>query len=242
MARLRNNQIKKPKKSFKYFLLKLFKTAIYLLLTFSIVFIIYQLENLALFKPNISWEINGKLKTQANEYDELIKPLMTNKYLLNLSQMKYKLKEHPWVKSVEVQRIFWNKIRIKLVKHDIAMRFGSEGYISSEGVLFKPNVTINSDAPIGLVSEAEIKQFYVDFNSYQSILAPIKITFFERTSIDVLTLDNNIKVVLGYQKQNNRLELFVKSFEKLKNNKKIKTRGIFDMRYPNGFALSYAPL
>ena len=24
--------------------------------------------------------------------------------------------------------------------------------------------------------------------------------------------------------------------------KKIRTRGIFDMRYPNGFALSYSPL
>ena len=108
--------------------------------------------------------------------------------------------------------------------------------------LFKPNLTINSGKPIGIVSKSEVKQFYFDFTMYQSILEPVKISFFERTSIEELTLDNNIKVILGYQKQNERLELFIKSFEKLKKYKKIRTRGIFDMRYPNGFALSYSPL
>ena len=122
------------------------------------------------------------------------------------------------------------------------MRFGTEGYISSRGILFKPNLTINSGKPIGIVSESEVQQFYFDFTMYQSILEPVKISLFERTSIDELTLDNNIKVILGYQKQNERLELFIKSFEKLKKYKKIRTRGIFDMRYPNGFALSYSPL
>lgn len=122
------------------------------------------------------------------------------------------------------------------------MRWGSQGYISSQGVLFKPNLTINSDAPIGLVSEVSVKNFYDDFVLYQSILDPVKISTFERNSIDELTLENNIKVILGHQKQNERLEIFVKSFEKLKKYKKIRTRGIFDMRYPNGFALSYSPL
>ena len=121
------------------------------------------------------------------------------------------------------------------------MRWGSEGYISSKGVLFKPNLTIRSDAPIGLFSESMNYRFLYDFRQYQAILEPVKISTFERTSIDELTLENNIKVILGHQKQNERLKIFVKSFEKLKKYKKIRTRGIFDMRYPNGFALSYSP-
>ena len=92
------------------------------------------------------------------------------------------------------------------------------------------------------MSEVSVKNFYDDFVLYQSILDPVKISTFERKSIDELTLENNIKVILGHQKQNERLEIFVKSFEKLKKYKKIRTRGIFDMRYPNGFALSYSPL
>jgi len=242
MARQRKNYVKKQKKPFKYFLNKILKLVFYLLLTLSIAFLIYLVEKSTLLKPNISWEIKGELQAQAYEYDELIKPLLKNKYLLNLSQIKNKLEKHPWISNVEVERIFWNRIRIALEKHDIAMRFGTEGYISSLGILFKPNLTINSGKPIGIVSESEVKQFYFDFTMYQSILEPVKISLFERTSIDELTLDNNIKVILGYQKQNERLELFIKSFDKLKKYEKIRTRGIFDMRYPNGFALSYSPL
>jgi cell division protein FtsQ len=242
MTRERKNLVKKQKKPFKYFLNKIFKSVFYLVLALLIVFLIYFIENSTLLKPNVSWEIKGELQTQAYEYNELIKPLLKNKYFLNLSQIKNKLGENPWISNVEVERIFWNRIRIKLEKHDIAMRFGTEGYISSRGILFKPNLTINSEKPIGKVSEKEIKQFYFDFTIYQSILEPVQISLFERTSIDELTLDNNIKVILGYQKQNERLELFVKSFDKLKKYPKIKTSGIFDMRYPNGFALSYSPL
>ena len=242
MARERKNYVKKQKKPFKYVLNKIFKSVFYLLLALSIVFLIYLIENSTLLKPNVSWEIKGELQAQAYEYDELIEPLLINKYLLNLSQIKNKLEESPWISNVEVERIFWNRIRVGLEKHDIAMRYGTEGYISSRGILFKPNLTINSDKPIGIVSETEVKQFYSDFTMYQSILEPVKITLFERTSIDELTLDNNIKVILGHQNQNERLELFVKSFDKLKKYEKIRTRGIFDMRYPNGFALSYSPL
>jgi len=242
MARERKNYVKKQKKPFKYVLNKIFKSVFYLLLALSIVFLIYLIENSTLLKPNVSWEIKGELQAQAYEYDELIEPLLINKYLLNLSQIKNKLEKSPWISNVEVERIFWNRIRVGLEKHDIAMRYGTEGYISSRGILFKPNLTINSDKPIGIVSETAVKQFYSDFTMYQSILEPVKITLFERTSIDELTLDNNIKVILGYQNQNERLELFVKSFDKLKKYEKIRTRGIFDMRYPNGFALSYSPL
>jgi len=242
MAKERINRPKQQKQPLKSVLRKVFNKLTYFLLALSIVFAIYLIDRSKLLEPHISWEIDGELTTQAYKYDDLIKPLLKNKYLLNLNQIKSKVSENPWVLNVETQRIFWNRIKVSIKKHDIAMRWGSQGYISSQGILFKPNLTINSNAPIGLVAEARVKNFYYDFTQYQSILDPIKISTFERNSIDELTLDNNIKVILGHQKQNKRLEIFVRSFEKLKKYKKIRTRGIFDMRYPNGFALSYSPL
>jgi cell division protein FtsQ len=242
MAKERINRPKQQKQPLKSVLKKVFNKLTYFLLALSIVFAIYLIDRSKLLEPHISWEIDGELTTQAYKYDDLIKPLLKNKYLLNLNQIKSKVSENPWVLNVETQRIFWNRIKVSIKKHDIAMRWGSQGYISSQGILFKPNLTFNSKAPIGLVSEARVKNFYYDFTQYQSILDPIKISTFERNSIDELTLDNNIKVILGHQKQNKRLEIFVRSFEKLKKYKKIRTRGIFDMRYPNGFALSYSPL
>ncbi len=242
MAKARINQIKKQKTPLLSVLKSFARKLIYLLLALSITFVIYLVDRSKLLEPNISWEIDGKLITESKRYDDLIEPLIQNKYLLNLNHIKVKLGESPWVADVEAERILWNLLKVSIREHDIAMRWKSDGYISSNGILFKPNLTINSSAPIGIFSEENAKNSYFDFRRYQSILEPVKISVFKRTSIDELTLENNIKVILGHQNQNERLELFVQSFDKLKKYEKIRTRGIFDMRYPNGFALSYSPL
>ena len=77
--------------------------------------------------------------------------------------------------------------------------------------------------------------------NYQSILSPLIISQFERSHIDELTLESNVKVILGYQQQSERLQVFIKAYDQLKGSSKIRKRGIFDMRYPKGFALSYSP-
>jgi cell division protein FtsQ len=242
MARERKNQAKKQKTPLTSVLRNLARKLAYLLLTLSLIFVIYLIDRSKLLDPKIAWEINGELVSDAQRYEDLIKPLIKNKYLLNLNQIKDKLRESAWVSDAQAQRIFWNQIKVSIQEHDIAMRWNSEGYISSKGVLFKPNLTIISDTPLGIFSETNVTESYFDFRQYQAILEPVKISIFQRTSIDELTLENNIKVILGHQKQKERLKIFVKSFEKLKKYKKIRTRGIFDMRYPNGFALSYSPL
>ena len=242
MAKARKNQLKKQKTPLLSVFKNLARKLTYLLLVLSLIFVIYLIDRSNLLDPKISWEINNQLVASSNRYESLTNPLIKNKYLVNLNHIKEKVKESPWVSNAEVQRIFWNQIKVSIQEHDIAMRWGLAGYISSKGVLFKPNLTISSDAPIGLFSESNVLDSYFDFRQYQAILDPVKISIFKRTSIDELTLENNIKIILGHQKQNERLKIFIKSFEQLKKYEKIRTRGIFDMRYPNGFALSYSPL
>ena len=242
MAKARKNQLKKQKTPLLSVFKNLARKLTYLLLVLSLIFIIYLIDRSNLLDPKISWEINNQLVASSNRYESLINPLINNKYLVNLNHIKEKVKASPWVSNAKVQRIFWNQIKVSIQEHDIAMRWGLEGYISSKGVIFKPNLTISSDAPIGLFSESNVSDSYIDFRQYQAILDPVKISIFKRTSIDELTLENNIKIILGHQKQNERLKIFIRSFEQLKKYEKIRTRGIFDMRYPNGFALSYSPL
>ena len=241
MAKERLNRLKEPRKPFKLVILGFLKKLTYLFVFLLFAGLIYVIDSSDLLEPKISWEVDGSLTTETAQYDRLIKPLLNNKYLIDLSQLKAKVEQHPWVAKAEVSRLFWNKIRIAVVKHEIAMRWGSEGYISTQGVLFKPNLSIDSGAPIAIVSEDQIEQFYVDFVNYQSILGPLIIKQFERSLIDELTLESNVKVILGYQKQGERLQVFIKAYDQLKESKKIRKRGIFDMRYPKGFALSYSP-
>ncbi len=241
MAKERLNRLIEPKKPFKLLILGYLNKLTYLFVFLLFAGLIYVIDSSDLFEPKISWEVNGSLTTETSQYDRLIEPLLNNKYLIDLSQLKEKVEQHPWISGAEVSRLFWNKIRIAVVRHEIAMRWGSEGYISTQGVLFKPNLSIDSGAPIAIVSEDQIGQFYVDFLNYQSILGPLIIKQFERSLIDELTLEPNMKVILGYQQQSKRLKVFMKAYDQLKRSSKIRERGIFDMRYPKGFALSYSP-
>ena len=241
MAKERLNRLIEPKKPFKLRILGYLNKLTYLFVFLLFAGLIYVIDSSDLFEPKISWEVNGSLTTETSQYDRLIEPLLNNKYLIDLSQLKEKVEQHPWISGAEVSRLFWNKIRIAVVRHEVAMRWGSEGYISTQGVLFKPNLSIDSGAPIAIVSEDQIGQFYVDFLNYQSILGPLIIKQFERSLIDELTLEPNMKVILGYQQQSKRLKVFMKAYDQLKRSSKIRERGIFDMRYPKGFALSYSP-
>ena len=241
MAKERINRLKEQRKPFKLVILELLKKLTYLFILLLITGLIYVIDSSDLFEPKISWEVDGNLTTETAQYDQLIKPLLNNKYLIDLPHLKERVEQYPWVAKVEVSRLFWNKIRIAVVSYDIAMRWGSEGYISSQGVLFKPNLSIDSDAPIAIVSEDQIEQFYVDYINYQSILGPLIINQFERSQIDQLIIEPNVKVILGYQQQGERLQVFLKAYDQLKGSSKISKRGIFDMRYPKGFALSYSP-
>ena len=85
MAKERINRPKQQKKPLKSVLKKVLRILMYFLIALSVVFIIYLIDRSKLLEPHISWEIDGELTTNAHQYDNLIKPLLDNKYLLNLN-------------------------------------------------------------------------------------------------------------------------------------------------------------
>ena len=162
MAKERINRLKEPRKPFKLVILELLKKLTYLFILLLFAGLIYVIDSSDLFEPKISWEVDGSLTTETAQYELLIKPLLNNKYLIDLSQLKKKVEQYPWVAKADVIRVFWNKIRIAVVKHDIAIRWGSEGYLSNQSVLFQPNLSIDSDTTIAIVSKDQIEQLYVE--------------------------------------------------------------------------------
>ncbi len=236
------NRLKKEKRPVKFSLLKLVKRLIYLFLIVSLASLIYIADRSDIFDPSISWEGDEKTLDNIKRYENSIKPLLDNKYLINLSELKEKIENHPWVAKAGIKRLFWNKLHVKLESHDIAMRWDIDGYISSNGIPFKPSVMEESDKPLAIVSENQVKSLFEDYKKFQLIVDPLKIHRFERIHIDRIWLDNGVQIILGNQMQVERLKKFVEVYEKLKTTStKIKPKAIFDMRYPKGFALSYLP-
>ena len=205
-----------------------------------------------LLKAGVRWDIAKTPPIDLHILKEKIQPLVQDKYQLDLHEIKLALEAEPWVNKADVERLFWNSIQIKIEFQQIAMRWEHSqckskekinciGYISSQGALFIPKKITPSDVILAhsKPDKNTITQLYADFQYYRSSVDPMVIKTFSKTNIDQLTLEPNVTVILGYQKQKERLDRFLRAYSELKKKTKKVKRATFDMRYPKGFALSY---
>ena len=170
MAKQQINRLNKPKKPIKVVIKQLGRKLPFLLLIMAIAAMGYNFHRSNLFEPEISWTIDEKLNQSDLYYEQLIAPLLNNKYLINLAELKDTIEAEPWVAQAEADRIFWNKIDIKLSAHIIAMRWQDKGYISTAGIPFEPELLVTSQTPLAVVEEDEALKFFKDYQLYQKIL------------------------------------------------------------------------
>lgn len=237
MVKKNSKYINKVKKSRKIEFLKI----IYILILFAIIaFCAYQIYNYNPKQVIVKWDIDKAIPKNEDYYVSVISEQITNKYLINIDKIKQKLEKQPWVKEIKITRTYWNKINIKLIPHNIAMRWQDAGYISDTGVLLKTDVIIKSPKPLAIVNEDEVLEFFKSYQSYKKAISPLIITEFKRDKIDTIKVNTGVLVVLGMQNQQQRIKTFLQAYDKLKKqSNRIKTQSIFDMRYIKGFALSY---
>ena len=247
-SRGRNKRQKTPAQ----LLMPLVKSAPFFIALGLIVWGVLSANQAELLKAGVRWDIAKTPPIDLHILKEKIQPLIQDKYQLDLHEIKLALETEPWVNKADIERLFWNSIQIKIEFQQIAMRWEHSqckskekinciGYISTQGVLFIPIKIIPSDALLARSKPDTntITQLYTDFQYYRSSVDPMVIKTFSKTNIDQLTLEPNVTVILGYQKQKERLDRFLKAYSELKKkNRKVK-QATFDMRYPKGFALSY---
>ena len=251
MIRKRNTRYNKRKKSLGKLLLPIAKALPFFAMLAFITWRILESEPTAFLKAEVHWQIDEFLPIDQAVLADKIQPLIQDKYQLNLHEIKQILESEPWVGAAHVERLFWNSIQVNVESQDIAMRWENTncktknkidciGYISSAGDLFIPKTIISSDAVLARseANQTKIIELYTDYQDYQILSGDMIITSFSRTDIDQLTFEPNVKVILGYQQQEQRLERFIRAYSKLKPSKKI-NQITFDMRYPKGFTLSY---
>lgn len=208
------------------------------------------------FKAEIKWQIDDKLPLTRTMLEQLIKPLIKNKYQLNTNKIKQVLEDQPWIStvSITVDALFFNRIKISINSQKISMRWENidckknnkpncMGYISNNGELFIPKKITDSDAVLARtkIDQKTITQLYQNYQTYQKITGKMLIKSFSKTYIEKLTFEPNIKVILGYQQQQQRLIRFLKIYKELKKkiSRKKLNHATFDMRYPKGFTLKY---
>jgi cell division protein FtsQ len=247
-SRGRNKRQKTPAQ----LLMPLVKAAPFFIVLGLIVWGVLSANTAELLKADVRWDIAKTPPIDLHILKEKIQPLIQDKYQIDLHEIKLALESEPWVNKANVERLFWNSIQIKIELQQIAMRWKHSqckskeqinciGYISTQGELFIPKKIIPSDAILARSKPDKntITQLYTDFQYYRSSVDPMVIKTFSKTNIDQLTLEPNVTVILGYQKQKERLDRFLKAYLELKKKTRKVKQATFDMRYPKGFALGY---
>ena len=149
----------------------------------------------------------------------------------------------PWVESVTVRRVWPDAIDIKVKEKKPIVRWRENSLISDKGVVFTPK-TLEPFADLLQVSGPEGQQLKV-----LEIMKGVK-TALEDQSLELAEFSitdrwswkvkagNGLQILLGRTDQLKKLQRFLKTLTVLPQ-EQIDAMEIVDLRYPNGYAVSW---
>ena len=180
------------------------------------------------------------------ELKEALMPLVTTSIFdADMQQIHATVAKLPWVKSVAVERVWPDTIDIKVHERKAYVRWGEKGLLTEYGELFMPN-NVDQFQSLLLVEgpkEQEAKTL--------EIMEGVRIAL-EDQSLDLaefsindreawtIKLKTGLEIVLGSTGQLNKLQRFLDTLPIL-GQEKIAAMQVVDLRYPNGYAVSWKP-
>lgn len=166
-------------------------------------------------------------------------------YNADIQQIKATVNQLPWVESVYVKRVWPDAIVIKIMEQVPVVRWGETGLLNKEGEKFIPNnVALFGQlpmlfSPVGKEQELleVMKRLIIAMNDKQMALAEFRVS--ERRAWSI-KLRNNMVIKLGRKEPLKKFQRFLQTFA-LIGEEQIKKVAVVDLRYPNGYAITWKP-
>ncbi|MCK5718851.1 MAG: cell division protein FtsQ/DivIB [Thiomargarita sp.] len=220
--------------------------------------IIFIILLLALISSSVNWIFDPRIlpiknvfidsqivHTQTHNLKKLItQSIQGNFFSVELEKLHSTLLSLPWVKRVQIYKKFPGTLHIKLEEYQVVARWNNDMLVDDEAKLLKLNINKHLYLPKFVGQLAEMNNILKQYNK----LAPlIQVTNFKIKEFGYdnrknwyILLNNRIKLKLGQNKIQERLERFLKAYNHLmlplKTMKKNKILQI-DLNYTNGFAV-----
>jgi cell division protein FtsQ len=179
-----------------------------------------------------------------DEIKATIEPLLNNGFFdIDVKTVQLAVSTIPWVESVTVKRSWPDTIEIQVVEKKPYVRWGEKSLITEQGVIFTPN---NLEPFQSLIELSGPKDQQV---KALEIMKGVR-TALEDQSLDMeaftindrwawkIKLVTGQEILLGRNDQLKKLQRFLKSL-KLFKQEQFDAMAVIDLRYPNGFAVSW---
>ncbi len=216
---------------------------------FALAFAIFALAGLqALMRsplfPMREISVRGELAhTERDDLERSVRGRVTgNFFALDLGGIRAGLEQLPWVRRVDVRRVWPDRIEVSIEEHVALARWGDVGLVNTHGERFAGQTDAELPVFAGPAgAEGEVTRRY---HRFVELLAPLDWAL-ERVILTPrfawqLRLAGGLSIELGRDLANApadaRLERFVRAYPQTLG--RIPRRHEYvDLRYPNGFAL-----
>jgi len=177
--------------------------------------------------------------------------LRGNFFSLNLETVRAAMETLPWVRRVEVRRVWPEKLELRVEEHKPVARWGDVRgeLVNSHGEVFAALLPEDASQTMPMLfgpagTAAEVLKRYAEFVDVFSPLSqkPVAVTLSPRLAWQV-KLANGMAVEMGREQPKSpigvRLQRFIEVYPEAVAKRAV-LPAVVDLRYPNGFAIKVA--
>jgi len=152
----------------------------------------------------------------------------------------------PWVETAEVRKRWPDVLEVRVVEHRPFARWGEDRLLSEHGRLFPAKgIAVPAGLPQFAGPESGITEVVALYNESRALFAPlgmdVQVVELDPRGSWTIGLGNGARIVVGRNESRARLGRFVRLLPQLlAQQAQVLARA--DLRYTNGFALSWTPL
>jgi len=175
----------------------------------------------------------------------LITPLVRRGFLgADMDTIRQALLAQPWVAAVAVRRVWPDLLDVSITEQQALAHWGARALLNARGERFRPQqvTVVASDLPWLNGPPGSERQVLMQFYQINNSLAPL-VLHVRHLRLDArrswgLTLDNGLRLALGKEQIQQRMQRFVRFYHKLMTTRQQDIEEI-DMRYAHGFAVRW---
>jgi len=181
-----------------------------------------------------------------DEIRAVLTPLVaTSFFAADMQAIQRTVADLPWVAAVRVKRVWPDAVDIKVDEQRPYVRWGRTGLLNERGDLFKPkNLDQFEQLPIVTGPEHQEKKVLEIMKGIRTELADHALTLAEFNINDrwawSITLSTGMEIKLGRNGQLEKLDRFLNSLKVLGQDRIDSIKSV-DLRYPNGYAVTWKP-
>lgn len=162
---------------------------------------------------------------------------------VDVERVRAVVEQLAWVKEASVRRVWPDTLSVSIVEQKPIAISKELGLINGNGGVFKPEKKVISNLLPVFEGKASLNKLMIEkYNAMNKLLITVdrKITYLKldaRHALE-LTLDNDLKIILGRGDTTQRLKRFISIYHKVIANRAVDIKAI-DLRYTNGMAISW---